>query len=252
MTVSRDHEKNIPGTHVKKSPSASELAAQYVKEWDEKRLKIKQKDQPSGPTSPVICFSRKLGVGALEIAELITKQTNFRVFDREIIEYMAREADLSDRTVELFDEKYPGKLNEYVMAAFREKSFIQSDYTRHLFRAVIAIAGLGPTIFVGRGTHLILPRECALSVRFIASNEHRIRRMNKMAGQDLRDAEKKLNKMDKEQMNYFQAVYGRDGTDPEHFDLIINLDRFSDPQGAADIVKLAFNKKFGIEIEKIK
>jgi len=251
MTIYKKYEKNIPGTYVKKVPSAAESATQYIKEWDEKRLKMKRKDEQQEPTPPVICFSRKLGVGALEIAELIKEQTNYKVFDRELIEYMAKEADLSDRTVELFDEKYPGKLNEYLMDAFREKSFIQSDYSRHLFRAVIAIAGLGPAIFIGRGTHLILPRECALSVRFIASNEHRIKRMNKMSGHDVKDAEKTLKRMDKEQMDYFQAVYGKDGTESDCFDLVINLDRFPDPQGPADIVKLAFNRKFGIEIEKI-
>lgn len=73
MTLSRDHEKNIPGTYVKKSPGASELSAQYIKEWDKKLLKMRKENQSAKPTTPAICLSRKHWVKALEIDELIKK-----------------------------------------------------------------------------------------------------------------------------------------------------------------------------------
>ena len=97
----------------------------------------------------------------------------YRVVDRELMEYIAAETGLSEKTVALFDERYRGLVNELLVMAFGEKCFIRSDYTRHLFGAAIAMSGLEPTLFVGRGIHLILPRDQVLAVRFICSDTHR-------------------------------------------------------------------------------
>ena len=77
--------------------------------------------------------------------------------DGELLEHIAQEAKLSQKTVAYFDKRYPGYLKEFAAFLFAKKSFIKSDYNRHLCNVVISLAGLEPTIFVGRGTHLILP-----------------------------------------------------------------------------------------------
>ena len=70
---------------------------------------------------PTICFSRKIGVGALEIADILAEQTGYRVVDSEILEHIANQAKLSEKTVALFDERYPGQIGELLSFAFREK-----------------------------------------------------------------------------------------------------------------------------------
>ena len=64
-----------------------------------------------------------------------------------------------------FDERYPGKMSELGAMFFGEKSFIMSDYVKNLVSAVFTFANMGSTIFVGRGIHLILPRDRVLAVR---------------------------------------------------------------------------------------
>jgi hypothetical protein len=243
--------KYVPGTYVKKRPSAAELAEHYIVGWDQTRLEMARKDRWPDTIPPTVCFSRKIGVGALEVADDLAEKTGYRVVDREILEYIAGKAQLSEKTVALFDERYPGKLNEILLLAFGEKSFIQSDYTKHLFSVVVTIAGFGPTIFVGRGTHLLLPRDRVLAVRFIASKDHRVTRLAKILSVDEKVAESKLDQVDREQRDFFKKVYGKRDVEPSEFDLVINLDYVTVPQWAAEIVSLAFQQKFGVEAERL-
>lgn len=246
MNADKGSVKYISGAYSKLRPSATKLADRYIREWEEKRLEMEQKEpQPDLPAT--ICISRKIGVGALEIADILAEKIGSRVIDREIVEHIANQAKLSQKTVALFDEQYPGEIGELLSLAFREKAFIKSDYTRHLFSTILSVAGLGPAIFVGRGVHLLLPREQLLAVRLIASKEHRIKQLARILDIEKEMAERKLEQIDREQRDFFKKVYGKRDASPYEFDLIINCDYITDPQWAAEIVALAFKEKFGSE-----
>jgi hypothetical protein len=243
--------KYVPGTYAKQRPGADTLAAQYVREWDEKRLRGEMKTTEAASIPPTVCLSRKIGVGALEIADLLAEGTAYRVLDRELLEYIAREAKLSEKTVSLFDEKYPGKLKEFIALAFGEKSFIHSDYTRHLSSIVLAIAGLAPTIFVGRGTHLLLPRDRVLAVRCVASREHRVQRLMKILKVERAEVEALLDQQDREQRNFFRKAFGKVDAPAVEFDMVLSLEYLPKPEWSVELVALAFRQKFGIEMEHV-
>jgi hypothetical protein len=231
-----------PGTYGQKRKSVAEMAGQYIQEWDQRRLKGKvKKVEPA----PAICFSRKIGVGALEIAEIVAPRIGYRVVDREILEYISGQAELSEKTVAMFDERYRGRVNEFLALAFGEKAFIKSDYTRNLFSAAVSIAGLAPTLFVGRGIHLLLPRDRVLAVRFIGSDAQRIRRLSGILGVTEEEVEQELPKIDREQHDFFRSVYGKKDASAYEFDLVINCDMIHEPAWAAGIVVEAFREKYG-------
>lgn len=230
-----------PGTYARSKPNAAELANRYIREWDEKRITQKE---ASPSVYPTICFSRKIGVGALEVADILGEMIGYRVIDRGILETIAGEADLGEKTVALFDERYPGKLSELWAMAFGEKAFVESDYSRYLFKSVYAILSLGPTIFVGRGTHLLLPRDRVLAVRFVSSDAHRIQRLAQFFEVDASEVASKLASLDKEQRDFFKRTFGKKDAPLDEFDLGINLEYVTEPKGAAEIVALALKKKF--------
>jgi hypothetical protein len=87
----------VPGTYAKKRPQASTVAAQYAREWEIRRQKLLQKKGLQTEIPPCICFSRKIGVGALEIADILAKKLHLRVADREILEHMRGETQLLSR-----------------------------------------------------------------------------------------------------------------------------------------------------------
>ncbi len=248
MLVNMEKEKYVPGTYVKKRPDAAQMVDQYIRDREQRLRKIKQKEAPPATIAPAICFSRNIGVGALEIADTLAEKINFRVADRELLDHIAHDAKVSDETVAFFDERYPGKMVELSAMLFGEKSFIMSDYIRNFISTVFTFADMGSTIFVGRGTHLILPRERVLAVRFICSNDYRIERLAGILDVEEKEAQKILGKIDKEQRDFFKKAFGKKDASPYEFDMIINCEFITEPKQAAEIVALAFKKKFAVEI----
>ena len=107
-----------------------------------------------------------------------------------------------------------------------------------------------PTIFVGRGAHLLLPRDRTLAVRCICSRENRVKRLAWILKVEEGEVDGKLDQIDREQAEFFKRVYGKKDAAPYEFDLVINCDYITKPQWAAAIVKQAFIEKFGPEALK--
>lgn len=244
MAIYRGGGKYVPGTYAKHKPNAAEMAHQLISRLERERLGERKEEAPK-EMPPTICFSRKSGVGALDIADILAKRIGYRVFDREIVEHIANEGRLSEKTVAIFDERYPGRLNEFLSLAFGEKAFVKSDYARQLFSALFSMAYLSPAIFVGRGSHLILPRERTLAVWFIGSKAYRTTRMAAMLNIPEREAAGRLDQIDKQQRHFFNMVFGIKEVSADQFDMVVNCDYIQDPESAADIVQAAFQIKFG-------
>ncbi|MEW6673961.1 MAG: cytidylate kinase-like family protein [Thermodesulfobacteriota bacterium] len=238
--------KHVPGTYAVKKSNPSEIAGRYIWEWEQKRGKA-PKEKPSQEMPPAICFSRDIGVGALEVADLLRRRTGFHVHDKTILTFIAQEANIREQTVAIFDELYPGKTNEILWYLISEKSFTKSDYARHLFRVVVSLSYLGSSIFVGRGAHLILPRERILAVRLISGRAYRIKRLTRTLNINEQEADRKIDQIDKEQRDFFRKVFRKKDVTPYEFDLVINFDYLTDPQCAAEVVATAFSERFGSE-----
>jgi hypothetical protein len=219
MPMNKEKGKYVAGAYAKQRPDALMLAVQYIQDLEKRQPKRKQVGTVK--IAPPICFSRKIGGGALEIANILAEKLKFPVVDREILQHIAEHANLSKETIEFFDERYPGKLAELAAMLFGEKSFIMSDYIRNFFSAVFTLADRGSTIFVGRGTHLILPRDRVLAVRIICSNAHRIKRLTKMLDVEETEAEKLVGQIDKEQRVLKKRHSGK--KTPRHTNLILSL-----------------------------
>jgi len=234
----------LPGFYPKRGPAASVLAAQYIQEWEKQRI-AKSRKAPAPKSIPAaICISRKIGIGAVQIADLAAKKLDCRVIDRQILDHIASEGNLKEKTIRYFDERYPGKINEFAKLLTGEKSFILSDYGRHLISAIYSLAETGPAIFVGRGCHLILPRDRVLAVRLIGSMSYRATRLADLMDIDEADAKRQLLEFDKEQRVFFRKLHGKNDAPADEFDIVINLDYFVKPQWAAEVIVSAYRKKF--------
>jgi hypothetical protein len=134
MTVNKNKLKYIPGTYAKKRTDAAQMADQYFREWETKRRKMKEKESAAVDIPPAICISRKIGVGALEIADILEIEEN--------------------------------------------------------------------------------------------------------------EAKSLLGRFDKEQRDFFKKAFGKKDASPYEFDLVVNCDYLTEPQGAAEVVAQAYTEKF--------
>jgi hypothetical protein len=243
--MAKPYDKYIPGTYAKRMPGGQSLAEQAILEWEKKRLKAIKEKTARARVTHCISFSRKIGVGALEIADMVSgRLQNMRVVDREIMEQIAGSHQLGQKTIDSFDERYPGVMQELGSLLFGEKSFTMGDYMRHLTSAVFALADAGPTIFVGRAVHLLLPRERVLAVLFIASRDFRIRRIADILEITEDTAAKEVDRVDGEQADFFRKNFNKKDASAYEFDMVINRDYLTGAEAAAEIVVKAYHEKF--------
>jgi cytidylate kinase len=239
----RSSEKIYPqGYYGKKMMSASDWAGAQIRKWEKEeaeRTEIKDFSQKN-----CICLSRSIGAGALEVAESLSEITGYRVIDKEIMEHMRKDSFLTEKMIEFFDERFPGKMNELLAALSIEKKFFKNDYIRQLAKTVHALAHSEPTIFVGRRTHLILPRHAILSVQLMCRRKRRIENLSNMLSISKTEAATRLKTIDKEHREFFKEVYLRQKISPYEFDLFINMDHIPSGPQVARIIASAFEQKF--------
>lgn len=241
----KPEEKSVypPGYYGRKMMSASDWAGTQVRKWE----RAKEERKTAGAFSPnhCICLSRSIGTGALEVAEFLSKKTGYQVVDKEIIEHMAKDSSLTERLINFYDERFPEQMSELLVSLSIEKKFAKNDYIKQLATTVTALSHTEPTIFVGRGTHLILPRHTILSVQLICSRKNRIEKFAKLLGIDRGEAETRIKRIDDEHHDFFKAVYLRDRISPDEFDLVIHMDHIKAVDQVAQIIACAFEQKFG-------
>jgi hypothetical protein len=62
------------------------------------------------------------------------------------------------------------------------------------------------------------------------------------------EAADKLPQIDKEQRQFFKKAFGKKDAVPYEFDMVINCDYIQKTKDAAEIVEMAFKKKFAKEL----
>ncbi len=218
----------------------------------------------------VITISRQYGSGGDEIAEMISKTTRYRIFDKQIIAASAIEVGITDQEVIDYSE------NDYKVKSFLERLFssqrsvaqvmmsrelssespakelsLTEENAVALVRKAIEYAHhMGDIIIIGRGGQVILA-DCpdVLHVRIIAPFENRllwVRNSPAMANQTYSDsvearraAQDLILAKDAASSGYLKQFYGVDWDDPALYHLVLNTSKLHLDQAAHVIVEAA-------------
>ena len=143
-----------------------ELVSQQVRRSEMARQKVVK----SGATCayPVVTISRGMGSGAQIIARKLAQDLGWSLWDKELLDAMAENADVSKRVVEAFDEHTISELELFARSALGDYEMGGFLHHKQLAKAVAAIGKLGNAIILGRGANFLLPK--ALNVRIDASD----------------------------------------------------------------------------------
>lgn len=185
---------------------------------------------------PVVTISRRMGSGARVIAAKLAEELGWSLWDKDLIDAIAQDADISRKVVESFDEKTISELELFARGALGDYESSGFLYPVHLARAIGAIAKLGNAIILGRGANFVLPK--ALSVRIDASDEVRIRNMMSYENLTHEEATRKIHESDREREHFIARVFGRERVEHSHYDLTIWMDEFTNDDAVA-IIKTA-------------
>jgi cytidylate kinase len=224
-----------------RSRELSEAAEHQMRTWalqmeSQQRLEeAAAKAAPERLIHPYVAISREVGVGASEIAEAIASKSGWKVFDRELLDYMVEHYHWSRVALNYVDERSVSWFHEAFGKWLHEQLVSQAEFVHRLGRIVLLAAQHESMVFVGRGVQFILPREMGVVVRVIAPQEYRVQHIVEQHQCTRRDAEKFIHETDKGRADFVKRYFHHDVADPRLYDLVINLEHLS-PAAAADLI----------------
>ena len=216
-----------------------EMVSQQVRRSEIARQRAQEAGVPHA--LPVVTISRRMGSGARVIAAKLASELGWSLWDKELIDAMAENADVSRRVVEKFDEHTISELELFARGALGDYESAGFLYPKHLARAVGAIAKLGNAIILGRGANFLLPD--ALTVRIDARDDMRIRNMMQYENLTHDQAEAKIRESDRERRQFMIRVFGKEKVAAFRYDLEISMNHFSTDDAVA-IIKTAVEARF--------
>jgi len=221
-----------------------EIVERQVAEWQLKQRLNSATVEKGLPAPNVITLSNERGAGGLEVARRLSELLQIPVYDREIVEHIATHDHVRASTVETLDEHALGRVDNYLMNLFRDKSFDQTDYARALAHTLLALWHHGPAILIGRGAVHVIGHEHALAVRVVATMPDRLARLRKLDGVSTAEAARTIADADAEREAFSRLYYDNDIGDPKTYDMVLNTSLLTIP-GAASLAADAYRLKFG-------
>jgi hypothetical protein len=209
-----------------------------------------------GP-APFLTITRQYGCGAFELAEKLSPRLaelehlphdSWQVYSRQIIEEISSELHLTEKLVQGLDIHVRSGLEEFFDTWL---GTMPSDLTvlHHLVRATRAAALVGRCVLVGHGAP-VLTEDLAggIHLRLIAPERWRLNSLVTRFGWDEQKARETIQEEEEHRRAFFEKYLGRDVSNPEHYDLILNVARMNRDEQAAAVVAL-FKKRFRFDIK---
>ena len=184
-----------------------------------------------------VCISREAGAGAGTIARRVATRLDWKVYDHEILEAIAKRMEMPTDEVRAFDELAPSVVQDWILPLREEHYAPQETYLDHLAKLVEAIGRAGESIIVGRGAGFLLPRGETLSVRIMAPLKVRAVRLAERMGVSVRTARRAARDLDRRRNQFERTMYRVDPTDPHNYDLVLDSNSLGLSIAAEVIIK---------------
>lgn len=223
------------------------LVENQMNRWNaEARLRHSESDDSTVEEGmkPYIAISRLRGSHGNELGRILADRLGYKLYDREIVDYIAERANVRTEAVSSLGETWYNKAHDWIAGTIDKRFLRCDDYVRHLAEVVTALALHDASVFLGRGVGFILPPERGLRLRVVAPFEHRQRRMVELHRMSPAEAAKTLQQSDEAKRNFMQAYFHVDMCDPLAHDLCLNFGTLTIEQ-AVEICLVAFREKLG-------
>ena len=186
-----------------------------------------------------ITISRDPGSLGDEIAQELAGHLGWRVFDREIVDYISQNSHVRQSLVQQLDEKVQNMVHESVQRLLRMAeggSFGVEEYHEALLKTLAFLATQGESILVGRGANFALRNDPGLHIRVVASADVRAERLSQRWHVSLEEASLRMQELDAERKNFIRRHFKHDLNDLRYYDLVFNTDHLPPQKVVASIL----------------
>jgi cytidylate kinase len=170
----------------------------------------------------IVTVSREPGSGGRIVATRLAEKLGIDIFHQEVINEMAKSADVSEKLVETLDERGLSTLEDWISSLVHERHLWPDRYMQHLMKVVGTIGKHGRAVVVGRGANFILPPEKRFSVRIVAPQAWRINNVAKEFDISSEDAKRRVLRTESNRRASIRKYFNADIANPTNYDLVIN------------------------------
>lgn len=195
----------------------------------------------------VITISRQFGAGGITLGKMIAETMGYTFADSDIIQRVAKEANVSTDWIESFEKEAGSKLSRFIssMVSKRWLDRVISDergyldekiYLDYLVLIVAQFADEGDVVILGRGSQYILnDHPDAVHVLLVDDFDHRVKFMMDRYEMPRKKAEKMVTNEDRRRINLYRRLGKSDYENPMLYHLVLNMGRL-DLATARDMV----------------
>ena len=195
----------------------------------------------------VITISRQFGAGGITLGKMIAESMGYTFADSDIIQRVAKEANVSTDWIESFEKEAGSKLSRFIssMVSKRWLDRVLSDergyldeqiYLDYLVLIIAQFADEGDVVILGRGSQYILnDHPDAVHILLVDEFKNRVKFMVERYDMSPKKAERLVGNEDRRRVNLYKRLGKSDYENPQLYHLVLNMGRL-DLETARDMV----------------
>ncbi|PIE66853.1 MAG: cytidylate kinase [Deltaproteobacteria bacterium] len=195
----------------------------------------------------VITISRQFGAGGVTLGKMIAETMGYTFANSDIIQRVAKEANVSTHWIESFEKEAGSKLSQLIsgMVSKRWLDWVLADergyldekiYLDYLVLIVAQFADEGDVVIMGRGSQYILDdHPDAVHILLVDEFENRVKFMMQRYEIPLQKAKRLVLNEDRRRLSLYKRLGKNDYDSPQLYHLVLNMGRL-DLESAREMV----------------
>ena len=199
-----------------------------INAW-QKIMESKKKQVAQKGPGVTVTISREFGCEGFPLAErlkaLLEEKTGEQwvIFDRALIEEVAKETELSTSEVKNIEER--SRLLD-IFSSFRPKDFTKGQLFHKTAEYILRVAQIGNAIIVGSGGAIITKNlENCFHFRLVAPFAFRVASISKRLNIEESQAEKFVVENSQRRDSFWSEFFSKDINDPKYFHMIFSNEK---------------------------
>jgi cytidylate kinase len=205
----------------------------------------------------VITISRQFGAGGITIGKMIAESLGYTFADDDILQRVAKEANVSTHWIESFEKEAGSKLSRLIssMVSKRwldrvladERGYLDEQiYLDYLVLIIAQFADEGDVVILGRGSQYILnDHPDAVHILLVNEFENRVNFMAERYEISRKKAERTVVNEDRRRVSLYKRLGKSDYENPQLYHMVLNMGRL-DLETARDMVCKLVERKLAL------
>ena len=202
----------------------------------------------------VITISRQFGAGGITLGKTIAESLGYTFADSDILQRVAKEANVSTHWVESFEKEAGSKLSRMIssMVSKRwlervladERGYLDEQiYLDYLILIIAQFADEGDVVILGRGSQYILnDHPDAVHILLVNEFENRVKFMMDRYDMSRKKAERTVVNEDRRRVSLYKRLGKSDYENPQLYHLVLNMGRLELETARDMVCKLVAHK----------